>query len=627
MSDNTSTKIDTSFLLKEDMSDDEKLKIQKEFIDYIKNTILTQHYDLNTLKEIDYNEDLLVNILTTKWFTDLRISKWELTLEYFWWEEKVKMNWFSFEQLYEDLNNIVKKTWFNNVVEWKYFSFHIPLIHEWKIFYQWFRWVLKTSIDWNEMTIRKLTTPRKLKDFIFDDILIKCVLDWLLSRKWLVISWKTGSWKSTILISLLNYFNQNDFSTILLEECWSVFRRFIKKLRTVNNNQWKTKDTTYDEIIRYLENIYRSLENYDMIINDIEFALDAWKKYIYMKYSKRWEIIPRIKLFKILEMYYKSSSVERVKETWKIVLKILELHKNEIEDWIKKIENTEFMQSVKKFTLSRQRNIVTLEEPIEFIYWKWWILRFFQHSLSQHFHWQYEEFINQILRDNPNICYVAEVRNQEEIDTFLTSMSIWITSMTTCHSYDSIEVLLKFIDLSKKWSWEVMNILTNSFNSWINIESYYFFSLKDVQSLVNWFIQWYDYLNFSDQRITIMFRNYYLKNELSQFSQQMKNWYTTWDNKLLYYPKKYTLNYRLMLLIEEIKSKEKELKEKWFNFDIFFEEMCDLLYNTWSFIEMWDLVLFEMVYWKEIKDKMQIHLHELEQYEVYNSKKQLFKLK
>lgn len=627
MSDNTSTKIDTSFLLKEDMSDDEKLKIQKEFIDYIKNTILTQHYDLNTLKEVNYNEDLLVNILTTKWFTDLRISKWELTLEYFWWEEKVKMNWFSFEQLYEDLNNIVKKTWFNNVVEWKYFSFHIPLIHEWKIFYQWFRWVLKTSIDWNEMTIRKLTTPRKLKDFIFDDILIKCVLDWLLSRKWLVISWKTGSWKSTILISLLNYFNQNDFSTILLEECWSVFRRFIKKLRTVNNNQWKTKDTTYDEIIKYLENMYRSLENYDMIINDIEFALDAWKKYIYIKYSKRWEIIPRIKLFKILEMYYKSSSVERVKETWKIVLKILELHKNEIEDWIKKIENTEFMQSVKKFTLSRQRNIVTLEEPIEFIYWKWWILRFFQHSLSQHFHWQYEEFINQILRDNPNICYVAEVRNQEEIDTFLTSMSIWITSMTTCHSYDSIEVLLKFIDLSKKWSWEVMNILTNSFNSWINIESYYFFSLKDVQSLVNWFIQWYDYLNFSDQRITIMFRNYYLKNELSQFSQQMKNWYTTWDNKLLYYPKKYTLNYRLMLLIEEIKSKEKELKEKWFNFDIFFEEMCDLLYNTWSFIEMWDLVLFEMVYWKEIKDKMQIHLHELEQYEVYNSKKQLFKSK
>ncbi len=627
MSDNTSTKIDTSFLLKEDMSDDEKLKIQKEFIDYIKNTILTQHYDLNTLKEIDYNEDLLVNILTTKWFTDLRISKWELTLEYFWWEEKVKMNWFSFEKLYEDLNNIVKKTWFNNIVEWKYFSFHIPLIHEWKIFYQWFRWVLKTSIDWNEMTIRKLTTPRKLKDFIFDDILIKCVLDWLLSRKWLVISWKTGSWKSTILISLLNYFNQNDFSTILLEECWSVFRKFIKKLRTVQNNQWKTKDTTYDEIIRYLENIYRSLENYDMIINDIEFALDAWKKYIYMKYSKRWEIIPRIKLFKILEMYFKGSRVERVKETWKIVLKILELHKNEIEDWIKKIENTEFMQSVKKFTLSRQRNIVTLEEPIEFIYWKWWILRFFQHSLSQHFHWQYEEFINQILRDNPNICYVAEVRNQEEIDTFLTSMSIWITSMTTCHSYDSIEVLLKFIDLSKKWSWEVMNILTNSFNSWINIESYYFFSLKDVQSLVNWFIQWYDYLNFSDQRITIMFRNYYLKNELSQFSQQMKSWYTTWDNKLLYYPKKYTLNYRLMLLIEEIKSKEKELKEKWFNFDIFFEEMCDLLYNTWSFIEMWDLVLFEMVYWKEIKDKMQIHLHELEQYEVYNSKKQLFKSK
>jgi hypothetical protein len=78
---------------------------------------------------------------------------------------------------------------------------------------------LKTSIDGNEMTIRKLTTPRNnLNEFIYDHVLIECVLKALLSRKGFAISGRTGSGKSTILISLLNFFNKTNYTDVLLDE-------------------------------------------------------------------------------------------------------------------------------------------------------------------------------------------------------------------------------------------------------------------------------------------------------------------------------------------------------------------------------------------------------------------------
>lgn len=602
------------FLLEEKLSDEEKSKLQNEFLNEIDN-ILKNPIDLSKLKEIEYTYEILLNILITKSFTDLRFDKNYITLEYFWWEEKLKLNNFTFEKLYDDLNSITTKTWFNNKIDWKYFSFHIPISFEWKTFFQWFRWVLKTSIDWNEMTIRKLTTPRKLEDFIFDKTLVQCVIDWLLSRKWFVVSWKTWSWKSTMLISILNYFNDNDFSTIILDEIEKLYYSFLEKVKSSSEKE-------FIETKQFLEKYYRSLENIDIIKDDISYWFLWWKKYIYKKYSIKWEFLQVTKIFQILDFFFKNTKTEKIQTWWNVIIKLFELNKEYLLKEIRKIENTSFIQSVKKFTLSRQRNIVTLEEPIEFIYWKEWILRFYQHSVSNHFHWHHQEFVNQILRDNPNICYIAEVRNQEEIDTFLTSMSIWITSMSTCHSYDSIEVLMKFIDISKKWIWEVINILTNSYNSWINIESYYFNSLKPIQNIVNWFIQWYDYLDFSDQRLMIMFRNLYLKNELSSFSHQLKNWYMTWE-KLSYFSKKFTLNYRLMILFEDIKKNESEISKTNFNENLFLEECFDLLYNTWSFLDSWDLQFFEKIYWKEITQKMKNHLYFYEQNQLYLDKKAL----
>lgn len=176
-------------------------------------------------------------------------------------------------------------------------------------------------------------------------------------------------------------------------------------------------------------------------------------------------------------------------------------------------------------------------------------------------------------------------------------MSLGITSMTTCHAYDSLEVLLKFIDLSSKGKSEVMNMLTNSFNAGINIDSYFFVSLKHVLKHVSGFVQWYDYLDFSDNVTTTAFKNYYNSNNLSTFIDMMNDGYTFQGDKLAYYPKKLTLNFRLMLLWEEVHKKLDVLKTvPEFNYDVFVEEMIDLIFNTRSTLQASDRHLLEKIY-------------------------------
>jgi len=68
------------------------------------------------------------------------------------------------------------------------------------------------------MTIRKLTTPRKFEDSIADPKLVEGVIKGILSRKGVVISGKTGSGKSTTFITILNHFNNSNYTDILLKK-------------------------------------------------------------------------------------------------------------------------------------------------------------------------------------------------------------------------------------------------------------------------------------------------------------------------------------------------------------------------------------------------------------------------
>ena len=169
-----------------------------------------------------------------------------------------------------------------------------------------------------------------------------------------------------------------------------------------------------------------------------------------------------------------------------------------------------------------------------------------------------------------------------------------------------------------------MNIITNSFSTGINIEAYFFRSLREVGKLVNGFIQWYDYLQFTPD-MAISFRNYYLQNDLVSFAEQYYNWKVDHaTNKLNYYPKKYTLNYRLMVLWEVIQSKLPELE--WtgkFNLNDFMEELSDLLYNNKAFLNEWDMMPFSLIYGNDDMYKMRQLIQDWQEFNTYRVKESL----
>ena len=156
----------------------------------------------------------------------------------------------------------------------------------------------------------------------------------------------------------------------------------------------------------------------------------------------------------------------------------------------------------------------------------------------------------------------------------------------------------------------------------MNIESYFFSSLKNYNHIVSWYIQWFDYLLMDNPSTVVQFRNSYTKWELSEFANKLRNWQRSWK-WLAYIPKKYTLNYRLMVLFQQLSEKEKELQELKFDTSIFIDEVSELLYNTNNFLESWDFWFFEIVYWKEITNKMKEHIYFMEQQQSYKEKKEL----
>jgi len=534
---------------------------------------------MNNITKIDFSIETFKNLLM-KDFVDMRISNESIILEFHYWDEIYQFNdWtFSFEHLDQILKKFISLSNFNNNIDWqKYFSIHIPITWNDKEikYYQWYRWVRKESIKGVELTIRKLTTPRNIYDFIYDEKLIEVIIKSLLSRKWFIISGQTWSWKSTILISLLNYFNNVDYNSFIINHIKTLL---VKELNNIKSN-------TYLEVIKHY-----TTEQINKFLNDIGILFDK----IIVDFDNQNNNILTTKEY--INFVWNNKNLNQDKIVWNIVLNFLKNSKNlysELEEY----SSSNLINLMKQFALSRLRNIVTLEEPIEYIYTNN-KLRFFQHSLSLHFKNNYIEFINQILRDNPNICYIAEVRNPEEIDTFLTSMSIGITSMTTAHAYDSLETLLKILDLSNKNPNEVMNILTNSFRSWINIQSYYFSCLKDYKKNINWYIQWWDYLDFSVSWLPIMFKNYFMKNDLLNMVEILNDWHEFTSGHLWYYPKKITLVYRLMLLYNDII--KSWIINQWFKMESFIDEVKVLLQQNSAIVWEKDLRYFRYIYWTSV---------------------------
>ena len=337
------------------------------------------------IKKIELNKKNLEDILLNKSFKDLRLRDWKLIIEWLW-EEIYELEWYTQEIFFHIINELTKLTKYKSLKkqDWKlkFFSFHLPIeLKNWKIFFQWFRWVLKNSVNWREITLRKLVWPNNLNNIIRDENFLDLILESFTSRKSFVISWRPWAGKSTILISTLEFFNENTYNSILFKYLIDYILEILywwiktKNSKEINNIVEKKLNNDKELINKKLKNIFNQIEKYLFYLSSIKKLLELewfykeilnilnWNnQYIQIDNIENWEIIELLKL-------------------------ILENNKKDILEYLDdSIKETLIIWKLKKFNKIWLKNVNTLESPVEYIY-KDNYLRFYQHDVDNHFNW------------------------------------------------------------------------------------------------------------------------------------------------------------------------------------------------------------------------------------------------
>jgi len=347
------------------------------------------------IKKIAFTYDNLKKILIWENFKDARFSQnWNLIIESNSWEKIYYLVWFDFNKFFEYILKLTEKVKFKSFKKdknWRIrdFSFHIPLrLKNWEIFYQWFRWIFKISVSWEEITLRKLVWPVNLSNIIKDEKFLDIVLKWFISRKSFIISWRPWSWKSTILISSLEFFNKNTYNTFILNILLkNLIWIILWEIKLSNNNKklekyilnefWWNKELLIDNITK-LFNLFKEyyfelaklkkVYTIDIIIEEIKLILNQKKKISWLNIDYSSEII------KFLITFF--FSLDKKTEYQEILEdKVLE----EIQwNWL--------LWKLYLFNKIWLKNINTLEAPVEYIYQNKY-LRFYQHDVNVHFNW------------------------------------------------------------------------------------------------------------------------------------------------------------------------------------------------------------------------------------------------
>jgi len=338
-------------------------------------------------KKVEFNEWSLIELLN-KNFKDIRFNEfWRVIVEWIWKEEEYELEWFTIDKFKEFIFELSKKEKLNSIKSKeeinKYFSFFIKKTIDWKPFYQWYRWVFKESIRWKEITVRKMTWKVKIEDIIKDEKLLDILLDSFTTEKSLVVSWRPWSWKSTILISALEFFNNNTYNELVVKLFFEIVLKVL---------YWNIELKNDFEIENFIEKYFDW---------DKEFAEDKIK-YFFKLLSKI--MFNESKLKKIYELNYFLLLLESIldfkidlwlpKDEYKTVFELLKIMLFDDENKEIIVNNTieyfkqhKMLKKLKNFNKLWLKNINTLEAPVEYLYQKNY-LRFYQHDVETHFWWK-----------------------------------------------------------------------------------------------------------------------------------------------------------------------------------------------------------------------------------------------
>jgi len=161
--------------------------------------------------------------------------------------------------------------------------------------------------------------------------------------------------------------------------------------------------------------------------------------------------------------------------------------------------------------------------------------------------------------------------------------------------------------MSAKSKDEVLNIVTTTLATSINISWVYLRSLSNFKDIIFPYIQYYDYLDLRKNWVQVWFRNYFKEN-ISQLIDLVNNWYiSNWE--VWYVPKRTTLLYRLYILDEEVKFNEKKLEALWFDFEDYYTEIKNLFkFEFYKNSVQWWLKEIVNIYYRNFSQELNVFM-------------------
>ena len=447
--------IDTEFSKEFFASDKRNVFLPKE-----SNTRLLKSIgELEFLREwtkvtISFNKVKLEDIFEWEDFEDLYYALW--TYKAVLTKNKKK---------YKEIGNIDEKDAINKGVltDKNFFAYEIPG---------------KENISFRISHIEKYYTVRKIPnvfsflDVYGDDIMMLLffakVLTTDASNKSILLSWSTGSWKTSMLIAFIELLNKYGID--------SIKKAMIYKI--LNNNL----DTTIT--IPFVEYKKKSIE-------EIKEELVSYYK---MKNEKVEE------LFNSVDSYLSSNLLDKLIETYDggTIFSIEKPIEKKFDN-----ENIFFIQTDVAFNSSNEKDSSLFErgETIEQI----WLKKFLLAAEVS-------------LQSNPSLVYISELKKDEEFKKFLDIITTGFPVLATNHSWDIFQNLerILWVDMSNERS------MKNKLISWLG----WIMNLKRYRTKSKNFLISYEYLILEPD-----IGKQFVNNDVAQFKQLVTKVNIGWNGQ------------------------------------------------------------------------------------------------
>jgi len=159
------------------------------------------------------------------------------------------------------------------------------------------------TINWEKVVIRLLDSSGKIptiEEMWFNMYDTKKVKDWIsLPQGLIVVTWPTGSWKSTTLYSILNQLNSEEVCIITIENPVERKLEWVQQVQ-INEKRWRTFEDTLRSVLRQDPDIIMVWEIRDSIT--AKTAIEA---------ANTGHLV-----LSTLHMNYATDIVERLSELW-----------------------------------------------------------------------------------------------------------------------------------------------------------------------------------------------------------------------------------------------------------------------------------------------------------------------